>query len=632
MSSSITTYTTSSGSTAISGLVSGIDTSSLVDELVDAESTKLDKLNQQLQLAEWKQEAYREVIEEVQTFVDTYFSSTSSSSLIKQANYLQFTATSSDTSAVTVSAGVDAAAASHTVTVSQLATAQTLSSTSTLSADIQGSSEADYSAAAGQSFVITVDETEYTVTLASDASTIDDLQTAIDDAVGEGKVTVSEDSSGIVTLAAATDSGVQAISITDSDTDGALTNLGFDDDSTTSNRIDTSATLAEISAQLGTAITFVDSNVSFTINGTSFTFSEDDTLEDVISEINDAAVGATLEYDELNDKLVLTSDSTGAGTMITASDSSGSFVSSLLGTSTAGTDAIATIDGEKTTRSSNSIEVDGVTYTLKDTTDESVSVDIEQDTDAIYDLVSNFVDAYNTLIADINERLDEEYDSDYQPLTEDEEAEMSDTEIENWNEKAKTGILEDDSLLTAMLSKLRVALSDSVSGSTLNLTEIGITTGTYDEEGQLYIDEDTLLSAIESDASAVQALFAQKSTSYSNNSQVRTMGSKARETRYEEEGIALRFYDILSDYVSTSVDSSGNKGFLLEKAGVEGDGSDTDNAMTKLIDEYEERISAEEERLDSFRELWENKFSAMEEAISEMNSQSAYIDSMMSDS
>ncbi len=641
MSSSITTYTTSSGSTAISGLASGIDTASLVDELVDAESSKLDSLNQQLQLTEWKQEAYRDIIDDLSEFVDTYFSSTSSSSLIKQANYLQFDTTSSDTSAVTATAGVDAEAGSHTIEVTQLATAETISSSSTLSEDITASSAADYTSAVGESFVITVDGTDYTVTIDSSVTDADSLQDAVDTAVGNGKVTVGTttvDGASVLTFTAATDSGVSSISIADSTSDGALTNLGFASTDVTSNRVTEDSTLAEISAQLDTAMTFVanstsgDNEVTFTINGTSFTFAEDETLGDVIDAVNDSDCGATLKYDELTDMLVLTSDDTGAGEMLTVADSdSSSFISSLLGgTAAEGTDAIMVYDGTKVTRSSNSIELDGVTYKLADVTTEEVTVDVEQDTDAVYDLIDNFVVAYNTLIESINDTLDENYDSDYLPLTDDEEAEMSDTEIEKWNAKAKTGLLEGDDTLSDMLRNFRLALMDSVSDSSLSLSAIGITSGTYDENGKLYIDEDALTAAIEEDASAVQALFAQKSTSYSTNSAVRTMTSAERETRYEEEGIALRFYDILSDYVSTSTDSAGNKGRLLELAGMDSDGSDTDNSLTTKITDYEERIEKEEDRLDALRERWEAKFSAMEEAIEEMNSQSSYIDSLMS--
>jgi len=640
MSSSINTYTTSSGSTAVAGLSSGIDTASLVDELIDAESTKLDSLNQQMQVAEWKQEAYRDIIDQVSTFVDTYFSSTSSSSLIKAANYLQFETTSSDTSAVTATAGVNAKTDSHTIEVTQLATAETISSSSTLSADIEGSSAADFTSAVGESFVITVDGTDYTVTINSSVTDADFLQDAVDTAVGSGKVTVGTTTVGsnsVLTFTAATDSGVSSLSIADSSSNGALANLGFASTDATSNRITEDSTLSEISAQLDTAMTFVENSTSgnneiaFSINGTSFTFTEDETLGDVIEAINASDCGATLKYNELTDKLVLTSDETGAGTMLTATDSDDStFISSLLGgTAVEGTDAVMVYDGTKVTRSSNSIKLDGVTYTLAALTTEEVTVDVAQDTDAVYDLVSNFVDAYNTLIETINDKLDEDYDSDYPPLTTDQEDEMSDTEIENWNEKAKTGLLEGDELLSDLLRKLRVGLMDSVSGSSLSLSDIGITSGTYDENGKLYIDEDALQAAIEENTSAVQALFSQKSTSYPTNSGVRTMTGDERSTRYDEEGIALRFYDILSDYVSTSTDSAGNKGRLLEAAGMDSDGSDTDNALTDKITDYEERIEKEEDRLDKLRERWEAKFAAMEDAISEMNSQSSYIDSIM---
>jgi flagellar hook-associated protein 2 len=257
---------------------------------------------------------------------------------------------------------------------------------------------------------------------------------------------------------------------------------------------------------------------------------------------------------------------------------------------------------------------------------------VAQDTEAISSLVSNFVEAYNTLIETINAALDETYDSDYPPLTEDQEAEMTETEIAKWNEKAKTGLLANDSLLTKMLSTMRNALMNSVSGSSLTLADIGITTGTYTENGKLYLDEDALAEAIESDASAIAELFGQKSTSYSTTtaSGVRALSSSERATRSSEEGIAWRFYDTLLDYVATGVDSAGNKGFLLERSGIDSDSSDTDNAMTNQISEYETRISDEEDRLETLRARLEAQYSAMESAISELNSQSSYISSLTS--
>lgn len=640
MSSSISTYTTSSGSTAISGLASGIDTAAIIDDLITAESTKLNALKQKQQLAEWKQEAYRSIISDITTFNSTYFSTTSSSSLIKSSNYLQYTASSSDTTAISATASSTATTGSHTISVSQLATAATLTGSSAISKGVVASDTPTYTS--GQSFVITVDGAEYTVEIDSDVTDVDSLQDAIDAAVGTAtsgantvsKVVVATNSDGYLTFTAGDDSGVQAISIADSSSNGALADLGFGTASSTSNQISTSSTMATIAAQMNTPMTFnSDGEANFTINGVSLYCDEDDTLSAVIERINSSDAGVTAKYDELTGKLMLTADTLGAGATITVSDTDGTFVSSLLGGAiTAGTDSVMTIDGVKLTRNTNSVAVDGVTYKLNAVTTESATVAVEQDTEAISSLVSNFVEAYNTLIETINAALDETYDSDYPPLTEDQEAEMTETEIAKWNEKAKTGLLANDSLLTKMLSTMRNSLMNSVFGSTLTLADIGITTGTYTENGKLYLDEDALAEAIEADASAIADLFGQRSTSYNTTtaSGVRALSSSERATRSSEEGIAWRFYDTLLDYVATGVDAAGNKGFLLERAGIDSDGSDTDNAITNQISAYETRISDEEERLETLRDRLEAQYSAMESAISELNSQSSYIASLTS--
>jgi flagellar hook-associated protein 2 len=639
-SSSISTYTTSTGSTAISGLASGIDTETIIDGLITAESTKLNSLKQKAQLAEWKQEAYRSIISDITTFNSTYFSTTSSSSLTKASNYLQFTTGSSNATSITATATSTSTAGSHTISVSQLATAATLTGSSSISKGVVASDTPTYTS--GQSFVITVDGAEYTVKIDSSVTDVDSLQSAIDSAVGTAtsgtstvsKVVVSTNSDGYLMFTAGDDSGVQAISIADSSSNGALSDLGFGTSSSTSNQISTSSTMATIAAQMSTAMTFnSDGEANFTINGTALYCDEDDTLSTVIERINKSGAGVTAKYDELTGKLVLTANTLGAGATITVSDTDGSFISSLLGgTVAAGTDSVMTIDGTKLTRNTNSVVVDGVTYKLGAVTTEDVTVTVEQDTEAISSLVSNFVDAYNTLIETINAALDETYDSDYPPLTSDQEAEMTETEISQWNEKAKTGLLANDTLLTKMLSTMRNSLMNSVSGSSLTLADIGITTGTYTENGKLYLDEDALAEAIEADASSIAELFGKRSTSYSSNtsSGVRTLSSSERATRTSEEGIAWRFFDTLLDYVATGVDSAGNKGFLLEKAGMDSDGSDSDNAITKQITEYETRISDEEERLETLRTRLEAQYAAMEAAISELNSQSSYIASLTS--
>lgn len=631
-SSSIST-TTVNGTTRITGLSSGIDVDSIVEQLVTAEkSKKLNKLQQKEQLATWRQEVYRDIIADVTKFVSTYFDVTSSSSLLSTNNFNKYTVTSSS-SAISASYTSTASAGNHTIKVSQLATAATLASSDSFSPAVKGDAKPDYSALSGKSFVITMDDAERTVSL-DDVTDLASLQTAIDDAVGEDKLVASLNADGYLSITAAVDSGVQEIAISaPASGDSGLSSLGFGSGAVLSNRLDTSSvTLADLADTLGLEFNS-DGQLELTINGTSFTFDQDITLDDMMSEINDADCGATMAYDETTGKLVLTAADTGAGNTLAVSEGDGSnFLKVVLTNETAGLDAKITLDGKALTRSSNAITLNGVTYTLNAVTEEAATVSLKLDTDGIYDLISNFAADYNTLIATINAALDENYDSDYPPLTDDQKAEMTDDEIAKWEAKAKTGLLENDSLLKGLLSDLRASLIDSVVGQSLTIFDIGIDTGEYDENGKLYIDEDALKAAIQNSPDEVMNLFTQQSSSYPGTTTVRTLNSSALQTRYKEEGIAYRFYDVLAKNVSTIRDGNGSKGLLLEKAGIDNDASDTDNTLTTLMDKYAEEIENEQDRIDDYEDKLYDKYTSLETYISKMNAQLSALASYLSDS
>lgn len=628
--SSSVTSTTVNGTTRITGLASGLDVDSIVTQLMSAEKTKLNKLQQKQQLAEWRQEAYRTIITAAQEFTSKYFNTTSSSSLLSANTFIKYSVTSSS-SAISASASSSASAGNHSVKVSRLATAATLTSSSSISKDVQASAAADYSSLSGKSITLAVDGTSRTVSL-SNVTDADSLQTAIDEAVGEGKLTVGTTTDGYLSITAAVDSGVQKITISapSSGTSG-LTSLGFGSGATLSNRVTTTSTLETI---FGDDAFNSDGQIELTINGNSFTFDKSDTLSAMMSEINSSSnAGATMKYDELSGKLTLTASATGAGNTLVVTEGDGSsFLSSFLDNGTAGVDAQVTIDGQVLTRSSNKVTVDGVTYTFSQTTDEAATVSLVQDTDAIYDTISSFVEDYNALISSIHSALDETYDSDYPPLTDDQKEDMTDEEIEKWEAKAKVGLLANDSSLKSMLSSLRSSLIDSVPGQSLTIFTIGISTGTYDEQGKLYIDEDELKAAIENDPVGISNLFTQQSTSYSGTTSVRSLNNSQLSTRYKEEGIAYRFYDILQTNISTIRDNNGNKGLLLEKAGTENDASETSNTLSTLIDKYQEEIDKEQDRLDAKQDSLYTKYSALETYINKMNTQLSALSSYLSDS
>jgi len=665
-SSSISTSTVN-GVTRVTGLSSGIDVDSIVAQMTTAEKAKkLNKLEQKEQTAEWKKTAYQSVITDIQDFSSTYFSTTSSASIMKASNFLQYTASSSS-SAVTVNAASTAAAGSHTVAVSQLATKATLTSSTSISKEVQGSSAPVYTSLTDKSFVMTLDGTKYTVDLDGVSGTtgtaaITALQTAIDTAVGSGKVTAATNSSGYLELTATaatttttgtttttTGGGVQAITVSATSTsDTGLTSLGFGTGAILSNRLSTSDTLATIAGELkSTTATFGTAGVSLTINGTTETFAATTTLASMMSTINSADLGVTMSYDSLTGELKMTASDTGAGDKVVVTDtdsSTSNFATLLLTTATAGTDSKMTIDGTTLTRSSNTVTLDGVTYTATAKTDitttsgttttttaNDATVSVTQNTSGVYDIINNFVTAYNKLLTTINTAIDANADSDYPPLTDVQKSSMTDDQITAWETKAKVGLLESDSTLTTFLSSLRTAVIDTVSGQTSSLSSVGITTGTYDEKGTLVIDEDKLKAAIASDPQSIMNLFTQKSSTYPNNSTVRNLSSSALSTRYKEEGVAYRFYDILQKNISTTTDTAGNKGTLIAIAGTADSTTTTDN-LSKLIAKYTTEIDKEQTRIDKYEDTLYTKYSTLETYINKMNTQLSSLSSTTSSS
>lgn len=612
-SGSVTTSTVN-GTTRITGLSSGLDVDSIVKGLMDAEKVKLYKMEQQEDLLTWRQEAYRNTMGTMNTFSSTYLDSLSTSSITKQGNFLQYEAESSDTAYVTADASANAKVGTHTLAVSQLATARTLSNGSSLSKGVQGSAAPTYSFTSGTTWKMYVDEKLYSVDLSS-VTDQTSLQTAIDNAVGSGKVTVGTNA-GCLTLTAV-DAGVQYISVATQDL------LGFTSSSVLANRITTSQTLSNINSSLTSQISFNSSDeISFTINGQSFTFDKDDTLSAVMSTVNKSDAGVTMTYDSMKDKLVLTSKTMGAGATLTASDNTdgGSFISTLLNTDTAGKDAKLTLDGQALTRNSNTVTVDGVTYTLNKETTSDITIGVTQNSDATLDVITKFVNGYNTLIDTIRGKLIEKYDRDYQPLTDAQKSSMSASDITAWEKKAKTGLLQRDDMLQGFLDELRGAFTASVPGVSLTLKTIGITSSSYEDYGKLTIDEATLKEAIKTDPEGVMDLFSQKSTSYSTSS-VRSLNGTEQAVRYKEEGYGMRFYDIFQKYVGTSRDSAGNKGLLVEKAGLADDASSTDNSLSDQLEDMKERITNEEKRLSLVQTRYYTEYTNMETYLNKLTTQ-----------
>lgn len=355
----------------------------------------------------------------------------------------------------------------------------------------------------------------------------------------------------------------------------------------------------------------------------NFTVKEEDSITTIIDTINSAAeagdVDVKASYDSEFKRIFLSTTDTGADSTIEitgigegtgeeilmndlgfSTDGAGKITGSI------GQDASFTYNGTSLTSSDNEVSVNGLNIILKqEGMGDAVTINVTQDTDAIYDKVKDFVLKYNELVLDINEKVNASYNKDYEPLTSEEKEAMSDDEVKLWEDKVKNSLLRRDSTLTSLSSAMRsvVVSSSGVDTDGLDykyLSDLGIVTGSYTEKGILHIqgDEDDSLygnktnklrEAIE-DAPDKIAEF------------LNAMGSKLYETMKEK-------------MVSTSI-SSAMKFY-------------NDKSMDRTISDYEDSILELQERMDAVESRYYSQFTAMEQMIQQMNSQSSSLMGMM---
>ncbi len=648
---------TLSGINGIGGLASGIDTDSLVASLTQTEQTKIDKQNQQITKLEWQQEAYREIISKMQTFQNKYMSSTSSYDITRSSTFNTITANASST-AVSVTTNAESYSTSFTIdSVTQLASGKKIQS-GVVSGNIKGSvniknallntdNYADpdsiegtvVGSLAGKSLSFTLDGTTKVVTFdesfvtdfydalnggsSADEAFTTALQAKLDDAFGSGRATVSFAEDGGLTFDTATSSGLSIYSVNSDNaplellgiTNGATNKLSLTKQISSMADVNAFATALtggeEVTEGSGeSASTY--KNYSFSINGVEFTVSDTSSIRSVMNQINNSSAGVELTYSEITDTFTMTSKTTGAGSNIELSDDTGNFLAALgltdasssAPTVTEGQSAIFTVDGVQVERDTNTnVSVNGVFLTLNKTTNEAVEITTESDTSSVKDLVTNFVNDYNEVIEMINKYRTDETNRDYSPLTDAQKEEMTDKQIEKWEEKAKAGILRNDSTLNALSSKLSSLMYTSFDG--FSLYEMGVQSAGYGENGKLTIDETKLDKALSEKSEQVKDFF---------------LG---------ETGFGEAIEDAFNSAIKTS-GAKGSRGSLIEKAGMNNTASDKENNITSKIEDLKKYIKTLQERLESRQSYWWNKFSSLETLVNQMNSYSSIIGSYSS--
>jgi len=632
----------------LSGLSSGLDIDSIVQQLMTAEKAKVDKVQQSKTLLEWKRDDYRSVINSIRAFKDEYFDVLKPATNLRSASSMsayKTTYNGLDTSSYfTAKAGSGAVAGTFNISDIKLATSARAVSSSSVTGEIIGSaisiSSGTISAANannkinvtfnGQTKEITLDDG-----LADINAVANNLNSKLEGAFGTGAITAGVSGSSITFTTASTN----ILSISSVNDNSGLEALGYLN-ANKSNKLNLDAALSDSSSFFGISdLTPADGDsdgydIEFTVNGEEFQFNSSQTLREVIATVNENSdAGVTMSYDQLNDKIVVQSKSTGAASGVKIDDVSGNGnlmeVLGLSGTDITGTNASITYDdgsgAQIITRSTNDFAINGIEFTLNNeyssAVGDPIEVKISGDPTKTLEVIKGFVNKYNELIDKINTELSEKRYSDYVPLTDEQKVDMSESDIELWEEKAKSGMLKNDSILSGFVSKMRDAMYKEVDGVSKKLYSIGITTGTWDQKGKLVIDETKLKEAITNSPDEVISLFTKASDiAYSPD-----MSAEDRATRDKENGIANRLFDVMQDYIRTTRNSDGQKGLLLEKAGVIGDVTENNSLISKEIASKESMISTLLDKLVDKENQYYSKFTAMETALSKMNSQTAWL-------
>lgn len=535
----------------MTGMVSGLDTDSIVKELVSAYSTKKEKYEKEQTKLGWKQEIWKDLNKEVNTFYKSV------GNLRFAGGYSTKKTTSSDTTKATVSAGSNAVTGTQKLHV---------------------------------------------------------LSTAQSGYLTGGKITAS-DSSAKVTSST------------------KLSELGFTEDETALKFIAKDKDGKDISADIK--------------------LSKDSTISDAVKALRD--VGLNASFDENNGRIFLSSSATGASTDFSlksdGSDASKNLLNTLAlntdasevteaskrATKIDGSDAAIVLNGVVYTSSSNNFSINGLSISVNAVTDsvdlskaktngsldadkisdmlvntplndsEAISITTSTDTQGIYDKIKDFITSYNNIINKMTKLYNADSAGNYEPLTDDEKSEMSDSEIEKWETKIKDSLLRRDSTLSTVMSAMTTAMSGgaTVNGKTYFLSNFGISTLGYmnaaeNEQNAYHIDgdeddentsgnTDKLMTALNSDPDTVMDFMKQMATNLYNaiDKQMTSTTLRSKYSIYNDKEMTTQY----KNYTTT-------------------------------IKQWETKISDKED-------YYYKKFSSMESALSKLNSQTSSLSGLI---
>ena len=535
----------------MTGLVSGLDTESIVGQLSEAYQTKVDNIKKEQTKAEWKKEAWASLNTKIMDFYKGALST------FKSVSSYKAKAATGDLKGVKVTASNTAVNGTHRVQVKETAAAQmwtgkqinnkTYTATSYTPA-VDGTKKlselrddsGNYIGSRLQdvAFKVSANGTTCDVKVnVGDDATIDDVVQNINDQLKNTGLTV-EFASGNFRL-----SNNTSTSVTETDADGntinkmeggyaitisgaseetaAIFGIKAGDEGTTIQPASAAQNDSDVVNVIGgsqrfnitveTESTKVTGSSKLTdlgiavgkeikVNGQAITVGNTTTLDQLANQM--AKMGIEANYDEGQGRFYLNAKNTGTANGFTVEADDDTLAK--LGLDLAdgdpakieAKDAEIEYNGVKYTQATNSFNINGLTIDATEKGDVQTFT-VGTDAQGIYDKVKEFVKSYNDLIREMNTLYSAERLKDYEPLTDKEKSAMDEKDVEKWESTIKASLLRRDDTISSLLTSMRTTLSKAVQvtdadGNTksFSLASFGINTSTYTEKGKLHIDGD----------------------------------------------------------------------------------------------------------------------------------------------
>ena len=270
-----------------------------------------------------------------------------------------------------------------------------------------------------------------------------------------------------------------------------------------------------------------------------------------------------------------------------------------------GKDAKIVLNDIEYTGSSNQFSINGLMITAQAVTGtgdaNAITITTQSDVQGMYDKIKDFLTQYNSLINEITSLYNADSAKGYEPLTDEEKDAMSDTEVEKWEDKIKASLLRRDDSLESIMNTMTSAMSKGyeINGKKYYLSTFGIKTLGYlnaaeNEQNAYHIDGDEDDASVSGNSDKLMAALTEDPDSVIEFMQQLTNG----------------LYESVGKKMQTSTLSSVYKVY-------------NDKEMASEYSDYTDLIKKWEQKLQDQEDYYYNKFSAMETALSKLQSQTS---------